>query len=121
MSSPITIVAGEPATIPLQCRLRGSGTVAAMFNFDDVLTGVVRSSRNIVDASDMTVEFYTAGGNQTGYTQGQIEASMTADQTAALTPTLPYTLIVHRSLSVDLAHPELIVRLPLTVEALAIQ
>jgi hypothetical protein len=114
MSSPLTVVAGEVFSIPLQCKLRGSGS-PALFNSDDTLTAGIRPAHGSADVITPAVTWYTRRGNQTGYSQGQVQPSATAAQSALLVPTIPYTLSIHRTLAVG-GDPELIVRRLLVVE-----
>lgn len=117
---PVTIVIGQPTTIQRQCFLRGSGDVSAVFNSSDALAAAVVQSRQTAAVFTPSVEWYTADSTQNGYAQGQVEATFTTVQAAMLVPTVSYTLLIWRALSGSPSVLELIARIPLLIEPLAV-
>jgi hypothetical protein len=119
VSTTITLVTGWPAARPIQCYLVGSGTVPAQYNFDDILTAAVFPRRSTIQVFAPSIGWYTAAGTQTGYDQGQVEPTFSAVQVAMLEPSIRYTLAIYRALVNDPVNPEVIARVPITVEPLA--
>ena len=81
---PLYLVTGQPTAVPIQCYLRGSGTTPAIYNADDTLTAAVRPSRQTGNVFAPAIAWYTADNTQSGYGQGQVEASFSATQMASL-------------------------------------
>jgi len=117
---PIHLVTGQPTAIPLQCYVRGSGTVPAIFNASDVLQAEVIQSKQTGALFTPAIAWYTADNTQVGYTQGQVEATLTTDNAVLLIPTISYTLLVWRALSSAPTIFELVARVPLVIEPLAV-
>jgi hypothetical protein len=113
-----TLVSGQPFDLPIQCYLRGSGTVPAVFNASDTLTAGIVQHGQTAPIFAPTIGWYTKISTQTGYGQGQVQAAGTTAQAALLVPTDSYTLLIWRALSGDSADPELVARIPLTIESL---
>lgn len=120
MSNPVTIATGSHADIPIQCYVRGSGVVPAIYGATDILTAAVYQARQSVAIFAPSVAWYTADNSQAGYTQGQVEATFTAANCTLLVPSVSYTLLIWRALSSSPSETELIARVPLVVEPLAI-
>lgn len=116
---PIVLVTGSAAELPIQCYLRGDGTVPATFAPDDVLTTAIYASRQAAAAFVPTVGLYTLGGTQDGYEEGQVVVTFTSTQGAILVPTISFNLLVWRARAVDPTNRDLVVRIPLVVEPLA--
>jgi hypothetical protein len=117
---PIELIAGQPFTVAFQCFVRGTGTVAAVFNSTDTLTSSVIQSQQTASIFSPTPVFYTANSTQTGYDQGQVQVTGTKAQAAMLVPSTSYTLEVWRTLTSDSSNPDLIVRAPLVIKPLAV-
>jgi hypothetical protein len=117
---PIELIAGQPFTIAFQCFVRGTGTVAAVFNSTDTLTSSVIQSQQTVAIFNPTPVFYTANSTQNGSDQGQVQVTGTKAQAAMLVPSTSYTLEVWRTLVSDPSNPDLIVRAPLVIKPLAV-
>ena len=66
------------------------------------------------------ISWFTAGNMQTGYGQGQVEASATNTQSALLMPGNSYTLLVWRALAGSTSDPELIARMSLVIETIPV-
>jgi hypothetical protein len=89
----LTVVQGAYADWPLQAWNRGSQTAPA-FAAGDTLAAYVYAGSSQAQLFAPAVAWYTAGGTQTGYAQGQVLVSPTAAQTATLEAGGTYTLIV---------------------------
>lgn len=119
-AKPITLVAGQPVALPIQCYLRGTGgTIPAAFGATDILSAAVVQSRQTVPTFVPAVAWYTAGATQTGYGQGQVEPVISPANAALLVPTTAYTLLVWRALASNPGVFELIARKPLVIEPIA--
>jgi hypothetical protein len=112
--SVIVAVRGSAKDLPIQGRVPGA---PAVYGAGDTLEAEVRAYQAGAAIFVPDVAWYTAGGDQTGYEQGQVLVSYTATQAALLQPTLPHTLLVWRTPSGDVDRRELIVRLRIIVEA----
>jgi hypothetical protein len=119
LPAPVPLVTGQPATIALQCRVRGAGAIA-VFNSTDILTSVVIPSRQTVPVFAPTAAWFTDLASQSGWEQGQPQATFSGAQMQLLEPSVRYTLIVWRALASAPSDPELIARMVLSIEPLAI-
>ncbi len=118
MNTTISIVVGDAVDVPIQCWTRG-GALSAVYASGDTLTAAVYQSRATSPLFTPAVAWYTAMGTQSGYGQGQVVVSFTNAQSALMVPTLPYTLLVYRTLFADNTRTELIARVKLSIEAVA--
>jgi len=116
---PITLVAGQPTAVPIQCNLRGFGTTPAVFNSTDILSCSVIPAGQTFAVCNPGIAWYTANTTQVGYLQGQVEASFSPANMALLTPTVRYTLDVWRAIASAPTVLELIARCPLVIEPIA--
>jgi hypothetical protein len=89
----LILVQGSAADFPLQAVNRGGKTFPA-FAAGDALTAQVFAGQNQTALFTPTVGWYTAGGTQTGYGQGQVLVSITAAQAATLELNGTFTLEV---------------------------
>jgi hypothetical protein len=121
---PIPLVAGQPTSLAIQCYLRGTSPatgnpVPAMFNSTDILSCAIYPSGQTVPVCTPAVTFYTANGGQLGYSQGQVNPTLSHANMVLLQPGVSYTLLVWRALASASTILELIVRAPLVIEAIA--
>lgn len=119
MKIPIQLVTGQPALIVAQCWIRG-GIATSVFNVDDILTSAVVPSRQTLAVFAPTPAWYTDDASQNGYGQGQVQATLSAAQMLLLVPSVRYTLIWWRALASAPNNPEMIARMLLSIEQLAI-
>jgi hypothetical protein len=115
--APIAIVRGAAVDLALQCWNRGGQ--ASAFSAGDILVAAIYQRQVASPVCQPSVAWYTAGGTQTGYDQGQIVVSAAAAQTASLQPTggpLRYMLVVTWTSGAQPSKSAPIVRLPLAVE-----
>lgn len=87
----LEIVQGSDRDYPLQAQNEGSQS-APIFSSGDSLEGFVWPGGDQADLFNPTVTWYTAGGTQTGYDQGQVVLTIPAAQSATLTPNATYSL-----------------------------
>lgn len=114
----LVIVQGAAQDFCLQSLNRGGA--AASFASGDTISAAIYQWSVATPICTPTVAWYTAGGNQTGYDQGQIVVSPTNAEAALLQPTggpLGYTMVVTWTSAAQPSKSAPIVRLPLTVEA----
>ena len=118
-TSAASVVAGDPIDIAAQCwnRFRSS---AAVFAAGDVPSAtLLQGSMTPIGAP--SASWYTApdpttnAPTQTGYEQGQLLASLSASDTALLSPGLA-TLLIHVVPAAAPTQPELVARVRLVVE-----
>ena len=115
---PITMIQGMAQDIALQCWNRGGQTKPA-FSADDTISAAIYQSQVATPICQPATDWYTAGGTQTGFDQGQILVSTTNAQAALLQPTggaIQYMLIVQWSPAAQPSKSALVVRVPLTIE-----
>lgn len=108
------------ATLRIQCKLRPSGSVPAVFNADDTLQAGLYQSSVEAPVLAPTVGWATTDANnqpQTGYDQGQVMVTLTATQAALLQGGVTYNLEVERCLAADTGrvNPEAIASIPISV------
>ncbi len=120
MSTQIDLVTGQPTVVVVQCYLRGSGTVPSVFNATDTLYASVVPRLSTTPVFTPTPAFYTANNTLTGYDQGRVQATLTTAQMLLLEQSVRYTLIWWRSISGSPSEKEMIARMPLNIEPLAI-
>jgi hypothetical protein len=112
--NPFTIVTGLASDYTVQTWLRGGITPAA-YALGDVLVGYCYRSGTTTALFQPAVTFYTKGGSQTGYTQGQILISLSNAQASLLVPGIRYGLEVTWSPLSNLTKVAAIVRVSLVV------
>jgi hypothetical protein len=122
---PTQLVTGEPTVLAAQCNLRNSvdatgKPVPAIYNANDIITAEVIPSRSTIPTFAPAAGFFTAQSTQGGYAQGQVQATPTQAQMALLMPGIRYTILWFRQLADQVDPPELIARMPLDIEPLAI-
>ena len=115
MSRSAKIWQGRATDLPIQCYVRPTGSVPAVFSADDALTAAVYQSKVSTPVFTPEVGWYTRFGAQTGYDQGQVLVRIPAAQSALLQPTITYTLAVARTLASDPDNPEEIASIPLVI------
>lgn len=116
----IPLVTGQPTVVAAQCFLRGTGTEPSVFSASDTLTASVIPSRQTTVVFNPAADWYTRNHTQTGYDQAQVQATMTSAQMALLEPSIKYTIVWWRTTTALPGSPEMIARMPLLIEPIAI-
>jgi hypothetical protein len=112
------IIRGAAEDFAFQCWNRG-GRTRPVFAMGDALSAAIYQWKVPTPICEPAVGWYTAGGIQTGYDQGQVVVSPSNADTDLLQPTggsLQYTLVVTWTPAVRPSKSAPIVRLPLTVK-----
>jgi hypothetical protein len=73
------------------------GLQPGAFELTDILTSALYALGNATPVFAPSATWYTAGNTQTGYSQGQITASVTIAQAALLVPSVRYILMISRA------------------------
>jgi hypothetical protein len=84
------------ADLAIQCYARGS-LVTVAFNPDDVLSAAWYPVGSSVPLLIPSTDWYTAKSTQTGYQQGQVQASLSVAQAATLQGSSRYKLAIWRA------------------------
>lgn len=93
----LDVIIGAHRDWPLQCWNQGAQTTPAGWASGDTLTGYVYQGQSETQLLSLSVAWYTAGGTQTGYGQGQVQATITAAQSATLEANGTYVVILWRT------------------------
>jgi hypothetical protein len=96
MPEQLTITVGANAPFKLQCKNRGALS-APQFLMTDGLSAYVYQGQDQAALFGASVQWYTAGGTQTGYDQAQIQVTIAAEQSATLVPGGEYEFLVWRT------------------------
>jgi hypothetical protein len=96
MSTTLEITVGSHEDYPLQCWNRGAKS-APVFLPSDVMTAYLYVGLAQAQLLTLAVTWYTKGGTQTGYDQGQVLLTITSAQSAPLIADATYTIIIWRT------------------------
>jgi hypothetical protein len=110
----LPIVRGCAQDYPIQTWLAG-GNTEAFYGAEDTIAAYCYQARTTTPLFQPVVSWYTAGGVQTGYLEGQVSISISDAQSAILVPTIGYTLLVAWSAAATPSKIAAIVRVRLLV------
>ena len=113
----LIVIKGYALARPFQTYLPGS--VAAVYAAADTLAAKVIPHHSVTAAFTPTVDWYTAGGTQNGYDQGQVVVAISAAQSALLEVSGNYTLLVEVTPASDPTNTYPALRIPLRVDPVA--
>lgn len=115
----LPLVKGYSEDWPIQTYLWG-GSVKAVYASGDTLAAGIYAHGSSSALFNPTIGWFTNGGLQTGYDQGQVLASVSATQAATLEVSGSYTLLVTNTPAADPTRTYPIARIALRVDSPAI-